>query len=1002
MKTRSYPLLAAGVLCVGAGLAGLCGFYCDLPVLIGPLPALTPLSSTPALCLVLAGAAAIILGAGLRRAALAASVLGLLVVVALGLLGSPYLHGALHGMLVRDNEIHGKIVWPGLLSGGMALMATLGLALTAARRMSLAAGLFGALLLALSAAALLGQFSPVWPIWGMLGLVAPQMALALCVLSVALLAHGWQELRDNRYGFAVLTAIGFVAASVALAGAVRTYERTQLGRESLAAAYAVADQLAGAAGRPATVQGIVSRWEALGVPPRRRAQQEARLIMRQIPEIAAIGWIAPSTRPVWWQSMRPPHGVIIEPLLAPHLQRRQILAYTRLRRHAVMTPPVQLLHGNKGFVVIAPVYRRGLLRGYLVSVFDAYRWFAHLIPGQVARGYRVRVLYDNVVLFRRGPGGHCRYARQVHVRLLGQRFTVNVCPRARLVKEAQMGLASIVLASGVLLALFGAAAVYAMQRALSHARSLDAMNNELEMLIASRTAALKDERERWRVTLMSIGDGVILTDAEGRVALMNEAAERLTGWSGEAAQGRALSSVLALREAITHVQIETPRATQWGGRGVVIHGAGTLFTDRGGREHVVSDSIAPVHDEHGQVTGFIVVFRDMTEHRALEEEALKARSLEALGVLAGGIAHDFNNILTVIIGNISLGKIYAMGDKRLLAVLDDAEQSGWRARGLTLQLLTFAKGGAPLLKTGPVADTVRELVSFFLKGSRVRATVDLPDDLWPVDFDRDQIGQVIQNLVLNAVDAMSEGGVLTVRGTNVMLREGEVAELPAGAYVAIAFADNGRGIDKEFLDRIFDPYFSLKATGTGLGLAVSYSIMRRHHGAIAARSAIGQGTTMTLYLPRSHEAAEEAPARASTLQPVGHGEWILLMDDDDAVRKTGKALLMALGYRVEEAANGEEALMYFRENPERFAAVVLDLTVAGGMGGERTLAELRKIKSDVRALVATGYSTDPVAARFRDYGFAGAIQKPYRLDDLASIMASVVSAPPPAGSPDPV
>ncbi|MDA8390036.1 MAG: ATP-binding protein [Gammaproteobacteria bacterium] len=999
MRRISYPLLTGGFLCAGFGLAGLCGLYFELPCLIEPLRALTPLSITPALSLLIAGSAALILGLGYRRTALVFSVLGFVVATVLGLAASPYVHGELHSMLRRVNEIRGAVVWSGPLSDGMVLVATLGLALTAARRMPLAAGLFGALLLAFSLAALLGQFSPVWPIWDMLGLVAPQMALALFVLSLALLREGWQGLRNHPRGFALLTAIGFIAVSVALAGAVRTYEQAQLRQRSRAAAYSVADQLASAAGRPAALQSVVSRWEMFGMPSRHRAQQEAKLVMRQMPEIVAMGWIAPSMRPVWWQAMRPPQGVIVEPLLARHLQREQILTYTRSQRHMVMTPPVQLLRGNKGFIVIAPIYQNGRMRGYLVSVFDAYRWLAHLITRQVTRGYYVRIFYDNILLFERGARGFCRYAQRVHVRMLGQRFTVAVCPQPRVVKATDVGLATIVLMSGVLLALFAAAAVYAMQRARWHAQSLDAMNNELEMLVASRTAALEDERERWRVTLMSIGDGVILTDAEGGVALVNEAAEHLTGWPGEAARGQPLSSVLPLRDAITRAWIETPRAAQWGDRGAVTHSAGAVFKDRGGREHVVSDSIAPVHDGQGRVAGFIVVFRDMTEHKALEEEALKARSLEALGVLAGGIAHDFNNILTAIIGNVALGKIYAMGDKRLLAVLDDAEQSGWRARGLTLQLLTFAKGGAPVLKTGPIAETVRALVTFFLKGSRVRATVDLPDDLWPVDFDRDQIGQVVQNLVLNAIEAMGEGGALVVRGANVTLEAGEVAELAAGPYVAIAFADNGRGIEKEFLDRIFDPYFSLKATGTGLGLAVTYSIMRRHHGAITARSTAGQGTTMTLYLPRSYEAAKDASAMSNPRQPVGHGEWILLMDDDDSVRKIGKALLMALGYQVEEAANGGDALMYFRENPDRFAAVVLDLTVAGGMGGEHCLAELKKIRPGVRALVATGYSTDPVVARFRDYGFVGAIQKPYRLDDLASIMASVLSGPPPGASP---
>ncbi len=990
----SYPLLLAGIFSAFLGVAGLCGFYIGLICLVDPLRALAPLSVTPAFDLIIVGAIAISSALGLRRTALAGGLLGLVLIAVLAVGASPYTHGALHRMLVHANEIQGTAVWTGPLSECMAFVGVLGLLFTALRGMPLAGGFFGALLLAFSGAALVGQLSPIWPIWKTLGFVAPQVAVALCALSLALLASGWQDLKDHSYGFAVLAAIGSITVSIMLAGAMRAYERAELRRTSLAEAYSVADQLAGGVSRPVAIQAMIGRWQAFGVPPRRRAQGEARLLMRDMPEIAAIGWIAPSAHPVWWVSTRPPSGAIVKPLLEYHVRRLRILQYARRERHLVMTPPVRMLGHNRSFIVVEPVYRHGVLRGYLLSVFDAYRWLAHLIARQVARGYYVQVLYGGIPLFTRGTRGYCQYMQQVHVRFLGRRFRVTVCPQRRIVKQTDVGLPALMLISGSLLALFAAAAVNAMQRARWHAQLLDSMNSELEILVASRTAALKDERERWRVTLMSIGDGVILTDTEGCIQIMNEAAEHFTGYTNEAAHGRFLSSVLPLRDAATQRLMDRPRATNWGERGVVAHSAGMMFKDAGGRDRFVSDSIAPVQDERGAIAGFVVVFRDMTEHRALEEEAMKARSLEALGVLAGGIAHDFNNILTAIIGNIALAKLHGGADKRLLAALDDAEQSGWRARGLTLQLLTFAKGGAPVMRSGLIAEAIRDLVRFFLKGSRVRAVLDLPDDLWAAEFDRDQMGQVIQNVVLNAMEAMNEGGTLCVQGANVVLREGEVADLPGGSYVMIRFTDSGPGIKKEFLDRIFDPYFSLKSTGTGLGLAVAYSIMRRHHGAIVAQSAMGIGTTMILYLPRSYTGVVDVSAVGNARKPAGNGERILLMDDDEAVRKAGKALLAALGYEVIEAASGEEALRYFREDPDGFAAAILDLTVAGGMGGERCIAELRKIRPHVRALVSTGYSTDPVVARYRDYGFVGTIQKPYRLDDLASILSAVLYGPP--------
>lgn len=403
---------------------------------------------------------------------------------------------------------------------------------------------------------------------------------------------------------------------------------------------------------------------------------------------------------------------------------------------------------------------------------------------------------------------------------------------------------------------------------------------------------------------------------------------------------------------------------------------------------------SPLHDDDGAVRGGLGIIVDMTGRRRTEREVLKAQHMESIGVLAGGIAHDFNNILTALFGNISLARLALDNDSPALLSLNQAEQAFMRARDLTQQLLTFSRGGAPIRKTASIGEFLKEAVTFLLHGASVRAVFDVDPNLWPAEVDLGQLNQVVNNLVINAKEAMPHGGTLQVGARNVTLIANDPRPLRPGRYLEITFADNGSGIPDEYVANIFDPYFTTKRTGTGLGLATTYSIIKRHEGDISVNSRLGEGTRFSIYLPASSAAVlPDAPTREAA---NGTGR-ILLMDDEPAVRAVASALLERLGYRLTLAESGEDALAMYRAAAERgdgFDAVILDLTVPGGMGGLECLRRLHEIDPEVHALVSSGYSNDPIMANYQDYGFSGVLAKPYRLGDVSEALEHVLGARP--------
>jgi PAS domain S-box-containing protein len=537
-----------------------------------------------------------------------------------------------------------------------------------------------------------------------------------------------------------------------------------------------------------------------------------------------------------------------------------------------------------------------------------------------------------------------------------------------------------------------AAKVEERTRDLNHLNvELANLNQQLEERVRARTAEVEEEKERLTVTLRSIGDGVIATDVEGRVVLLNRVAEQITGWAPGEAYDRTLGEVMPLVDRRTREPLPDPASLVLE-RGVVLDLPATaMLVRRDGGEVLIADSAAPICDRQSRIVGVVLVFRDVTERRKVEEELQNAQKLESLGVLAGGIAHDFNNLLTGIFGLVDLARHRSAADapargplERVLAVLD-------RARGLTGQLLTFSQHGQPV--TGPVAlsPLLKNCVEFALSGSNVSCSLEMTDDVWPCDGDERQIHQVVDNLLLNARQAMPRGGTVEVQAANVKVPEDVQIPGAPGRYVRITVRDHGEGVPPELRSRIFEPFFTTKPTGSGLGLATSYSIIRKHGGHIEVSSGPGEGAAFVVYLPAASR-TPASPAKRETEIPKGLGR-ILIVDDEDYVREVASELLGELGYTVELAADGDAAVEVCRRavaEGRPFDAAILDLTIPGGLGGVAAAPLLRRVDSRLPLIASSGYSGDPVMAHPQAYGFAATLNKPFTLEELGTLMARVL------------
>ena len=521
------------------------------------------------------------------------------------------------------------------------------------------------------------------------------------------------------------------------------------------------------------------------------------------------------------------------------------------------------------------------------------------------------------------------------------------------------------------------------------------LSKRREVLDRQKTdQALLQSTERYRLLFERNLAGVFQADLDGRIRTANRAFTAMLGYQDpDELRNRPIADLAADPDEIKRIlhqlaiQRETPNreltlVNRDGAPVSMLMNAGVVTAPEGG-DRMIEAIAMDISDRN----------RAEEDRRRLELELQQNQKLESLGVLAGGIAHDFNNMLMAILSNISLAKRSAASDPETQSRLDEAENVCLRATSLTQQLLTFSKGGRPIRKTATIARIVEEAATYAARSSNSSIDFRSSNELWPADIDKGQIAQVVQSLIANAMESMPYGGIITVTTDNSHLGDGDIPTLEAGRFVRIDVADTGNGIDEVNLDRIFDPFFTTKSGHTGLGLATAFSIVRSHGGAIVVHSGPEQGTRFSVYLPASDE--HRATPEASAEDPFKGFGRLLIMDDDEAVRSAAAELLETVGYSVSTAADGAEAISLYTaamDQDRPYGAVILDLTVPEGIGGRETMTRLLEIDPEVKAIVSSGYSTDPVMANYREHGFSGVAVKPYRLADLVQTLRGIVDA----------
>ncbi len=492
--------------------------------------------------------------------------------------------------------------------------------------------------------------------------------------------------------------------------------------------------------------------------------------------------------------------------------------------------------------------------------------------------------------------------------------------------------------------------------------------------------------------LSTAGEGIYGLDLNGNTTFVNPAAAEMIGWKPEELLGLNQHNVL---------HHSKPDGSPYPSEKCPIYAAlkdgevhrvdNEVFWRKDGSSFPVEYISTPMRNKEGDIEGAVVVFRDMTERKKAEEEQNKTHKLESIGTLAGGIAHDFNNLLAAIRNNVYLSKMLADRKSEIYENMESVEKIIERADNLTHQLLTFAKGGSPVKKTASIIELIKESAEFALKGSKVKTEYNVTDNIMPVDMDEGQMNQVIHNLILNAAQSMPQGGTIRISTENSHLGPETKIPLQAGEYVKIVIQDQGIGITEEHLKNVFDPYFTTKEMGRGLGLSITYSIIKNHTGHISVESETGTGTTFTTYLPASENHIKEKVTGEHAFI-AGEGK-VLIMDDEEIMRESTEKLLRLNGYETESAKDGDEAIALYKkamESSKPFDAVILDLTVRGGMGGEEAIKKLHELDPNVKAIVSSGYSDNPVLSNFREYGFSGVFAKLDEVEELGKTLHNVI------------
>ena len=502
------------------------------------------------------------------------------------------------------------------------------------------------------------------------------------------------------------------------------------------------------------------------------------------------------------------------------------------------------------------------------------------------------------------------------------------------------------------------------------------------------------------VTLRSITDAVITIDTQGHIVLLNKAAEILLGCVQQEVVGKPFEEIVPLYEERDHTKpcSSCPTPINEGDDHGKEHRA--LLRSHNGKERMVTIQGARISDR-GKNLGTVHVLRDISKSSFLEEEMLKIRKLESIGVLAGGIAHDFNNLLTGITTNLFMARMSVVGNSEACSLISEAEKAAFKATTLTKQLLSFARGGPSIKEKTSIKQLIQDTVGFCLSGSNVDYRLELPDDLYMVEIDKGQIDQVLNNLIMNAAQSMPEGGTVTISAENTEFAEAPVSKalpLLPGRYVKVSVRDEGSGIPPEHLERIFDPYFSTREEGSGLGLSTSYSIIKRHGGHVFVESTDGKGSIFSFLLPVPPDDESQKKRGANSLEK-GSGK-VLIMDDDVIVRTVVETLLKKTGYAPVCVTNGDQALRQYQNalsEGDPFTVTIMDLTIPGGMGGKETVKRLREIDKNARVIVFSGYSNDPIFSNYKEYGFDGVLSKPFSIEEFMRTISMVLKETPEAG-----
>ncbi len=513
------------------------------------------------------------------------------------------------------------------------------------------------------------------------------------------------------------------------------------------------------------------------------------------------------------------------------------------------------------------------------------------------------------------------------------------------------------------------------------------IRTKLEGAQVSLKKQLRESESRYMEIVNSSSDIIYSIDTDGYIISSNDRGARLLDFLQSELIGKQFSEITS-QETQQKVESELEKIKR---EGSVFLGEGDLIKKDGDALDVAMHSLV-MFDNNKNYLGIRLILRDITESKRMEAEISKIEKLESVGIMAGGLAHDFNNILTAITGNISLAKAKSSYDSSMFNILNDAQKACRHARNLTSQLLTFSKGGSPVKKVTDIRALIKDSAQFALRGSPISCLISTAEDLWPVEIDEGQIIQVIHNLVLNSKQAMPHGGSIGIRAENIAYSKNHIPTLPSGKVVKITVKDQGSGILKNIVNKIFDPFFTTKQHGSGLGLACTYSIVKNHGGHIEVYSEVNIGTTFIIHLPASDkEAVVEEKKKERSIEGSG---YILLMEDEESVRNSVCRMLRHMGYEAEAVKNGEEAIELYRKvrNSNRpFDAVIIDLTIKGGMGGKDAIKELTRMDPNVKAIVSSGYFNDPIMADFRDYGFSGVIPKPYEIDALGELLETVIN-----------